>query len=105
MARTACPIVPSEEERITWARRVRARTSAQQVAQRAAIVLQAAAGTANTAIAAALGLSSPTVGHRRTRVAAQRLAGLRDRPHNSGHLTIEACPTSQFEQQLRAIRA
>lgn len=25
------------------------------------------------------------------------------RPHNSGHLTIEACVTSQFEQQLRAI--
>jgi 5-(carboxyamino)imidazole ribonucleotide synthase len=25
------------------------------------------------------------------------------RPHNSGHLTIEACPTSQFEQQIRAI--
>ncbi|MCC6510228.1 MAG: 5-(carboxyamino)imidazole ribonucleotide synthase [Pirellulaceae bacterium] len=25
------------------------------------------------------------------------------RPHNSGHLTIEAFPTSQFEQQLRAI--
>jgi 5-(carboxyamino)imidazole ribonucleotide synthase len=25
------------------------------------------------------------------------------RPHNSGHLTIEACETSQFEQQLRAI--
>jgi 5-(carboxyamino)imidazole ribonucleotide synthase len=25
------------------------------------------------------------------------------RPHNSGHWTIEACPTSQFEQQLRAI--
>lgn len=25
------------------------------------------------------------------------------RPHNSGHLTIEACLTSQFEQQLRAI--
>jgi 5-(carboxyamino)imidazole ribonucleotide synthase len=25
------------------------------------------------------------------------------RPHNSGHLTIEACCTSQFEQQLRAI--
>lgn len=24
------------------------------------------------------------------------------RPHNSGHLTIEAAPTSQFEQQLRA---
>lgn len=25
------------------------------------------------------------------------------RPHNSGHLTIEACQTSQFEQQLRAV--
>lgn len=25
------------------------------------------------------------------------------RPHNSGHHTIEACPTSQFEQHLRAI--
>ena len=23
------------------------------------------------------------------------------RTHNSGHLTIEACPTSQFEQQVR----
>ena len=25
------------------------------------------------------------------------------RPHNSGHLTIEGCATSQFEQQLRAV--
>src|SRR5690606_5988269 len=25
------------------------------------------------------------------------------RPHNSGHLTFDACVTSQFEQQLRAI--
>lgn len=24
------------------------------------------------------------------------------RPHNSGHLTIEACPSSQFEQQVRS---
>jgi 5-(carboxyamino)imidazole ribonucleotide synthase len=28
---------------------------------------------------------------------------LAPRPHNSGHLTIEACPTSQFEQQVRAL--
>jgi 5-(carboxyamino)imidazole ribonucleotide synthase len=27
---------------------------------------------------------------------------LAPRPHNSGHLTIDACVTSQFEQQLRA---
>jgi 5-(carboxyamino)imidazole ribonucleotide synthase len=25
------------------------------------------------------------------------------RPHNSGHLTIDSCITSQFEQQLRAV--
>jgi 5-(carboxyamino)imidazole ribonucleotide synthase len=25
------------------------------------------------------------------------------RPHNSGHLTIDACVTSQFEQQLRSV--
>jgi 5-(carboxyamino)imidazole ribonucleotide synthase len=28
---------------------------------------------------------------------------LAPRPHNSGHLTIEACGVSQFEQQLRAV--
>jgi len=25
------------------------------------------------------------------------------RPHNSGHYTIDACSTSQFEQHIRAI--
>jgi 5-(carboxyamino)imidazole ribonucleotide synthase len=28
---------------------------------------------------------------------------LAPRPHNSGHLTIESCPTNQFEQHVRAI--
>ena len=28
---------------------------------------------------------------------------LAPRPHNSGHFTIEACATSQFEQQVRAV--
>jgi 5-(carboxyamino)imidazole ribonucleotide synthase len=28
---------------------------------------------------------------------------LAPRPHNSGHLTIDACVTSQFEQQVRAV--
>ena len=28
---------------------------------------------------------------------------LAPRPHNSGHLTIDACATSQFEQQVRAV--
>ena len=30
---------------------------------------------------------------------------LAPRPHNSGHFTIDACVTSQFEQQLRAVCA
>jgi 5-(carboxyamino)imidazole ribonucleotide synthase len=25
------------------------------------------------------------------------------RPHNSGHWTIDACPTSQFEMHMRAV--
>jgi 5-(carboxyamino)imidazole ribonucleotide synthase len=32
-----------------------------------------------------------------------RVNELAPRPHNSGHLTIEACPTSQFEQQVRTL--
>jgi 5-(carboxyamino)imidazole ribonucleotide synthase len=37
---------------------------------------------------------------RRERLLVNELA---PRPHNSGHLTFDACVTSQFEQQLRAI--
>jgi 5-(carboxyamino)imidazole ribonucleotide synthase len=32
-----------------------------------------------------------------------RMNEVAPRPHNSGHYTIEACPVSQFEQQLRAV--
>jgi 5-(carboxyamino)imidazole ribonucleotide synthase len=32
-----------------------------------------------------------------------RMNELAPRPHNSGHYTLEACPVSQFEQQLRAV--
>ncbi|MES2463072.1 MAG: 5-(carboxyamino)imidazole ribonucleotide synthase [Armatimonadota bacterium] len=32
-----------------------------------------------------------------------RVNELAPRPHNSGHFTIDACVTSQFEQQLRAV--
>jgi 5-(carboxyamino)imidazole ribonucleotide synthase len=30
---------------------------------------------------------------------------LAPRPHNSGHFSMEACPTSQFEQLVRAVCA
>ena len=38
-----------------------------------------------------------------TRDARLLINELAPRPHNSGHLTFDACRTSQFEQQLRAI--
>jgi 5-(carboxyamino)imidazole ribonucleotide synthase len=38
-----------------------------------------------------------------TRSGALLINELAPRPHNSGHLTSDACRTSQFEQQLRAI--
>jgi transposase len=81
MSRHACPIVLSLEERTELERIVRARTSSQQAVQRAQIVLQAAAGASNTAIATALGLARGTVQQWRQRFATARLAGLRDRPH------------------------
>ena len=81
MSRTACPIVLTAEERAELERIVRARTSSQQQARRAQIVLRAAEGASNTAIAAALGVARHTVQHWRDRFATERLAGLRDRPH------------------------
>jgi putative transposase len=76
------PAVPlSEVERAELDRRVRARTSTQQEVLRAEIVLRAAAGRSNTAIAAALGIARGTARHWRTRFLAEGLAGLVDRPH------------------------
>jgi 5-(carboxyamino)imidazole ribonucleotide synthase len=38
-----------------------------------------------------------------TRNGALLINELAPRPHNSGHLTVDACVTSQFEQQLRSV--
>lgn len=38
-----------------------------------------------------------------TRTGSLLVNELAPRPHNSGHLTMDACVTSQFEQQLRAV--
>ena len=61
----------------SWARR---RKTAQALALRARIVLQAAAGLTNTAIAAELGIAKHTVGKWRERFARQRTDGLLDEP-------------------------
>ena len=81
MSRRATPIVLTVEERDELQRRARARTSSQQAAQRARIVLRAAEGARNIDIAAELGIARHTAQQWRDRFAAARLAGLEDRPH------------------------
>jgi transposase len=81
MPRRAAPIELTPAERAELERRVRARTRRQQDARRARIILLAADGATNAAIAAALGVARHTVQHWRDRFAADRLAGLADRPH------------------------
>src|SRR3712207_1152697 len=70
----------SEAERAeleSWARR---RKTAQALALRARIVVRAAAGLSNTAIAAELGVAKHTVGKWRERFARLRADGLLDEP-------------------------
>lgn len=81
MPRRATPICLTAEERRELERRVRARTSRQQEALRARIILRAADGATNLVIAAETGVVRHTVQHWRDRFAAARLAGLVDRPH------------------------
>jgi transposase len=75
----AVPLTELEHEELD--RRVRARTSSQQEVLRAGIVLRAAAGQSNTAIASSLGIARGTARHWRARFLAEGLAGLVDRPH------------------------
>ena len=79
----------SEAERTelgSWARR---RKTAQALARRARIVLQAAAGLTNTAIAAELGIAKHTVGKWRERFARQRTDGLLDEPRSGAPRRID----------------
>src|ERR671917_1946828 len=78
----------SETERAElegWSRR---RRTAQGLALRARIVLRAAEGLSNTAIADGLGVAKHTVGKWRERFAVRRLEGLRDRPRSGAPRTV-----------------
>src|SRR5215210_7296538 len=78
----------SEAERAeleSWARR---RKTAQALALRARIVLRAAEGLSNTAIADGLGVAKHTVGKWRERFARDRLEGLRDEPRSGAPRTV-----------------
>jgi transposase len=70
----------TEEERETLERWARRPKSAQALAQRARMVLGAATGQTNTAVARQLGVKLETVGKWRTRFLSKRLDGLLDEP-------------------------
>ncbi len=76
----AVAIELSDEERVELERRVRRRKSSHGAARRARIVLLAADGLSNLAIAEKLGVSRLTVGTWRRRFAGKRLDGLADEP-------------------------
>ena len=71
----AVAIVLSDEERVELERRVRRRKSSHGAARRARIVLLAADGLSNSAIAEKLGVARLTVGTWRRRFAEKRLDG------------------------------
>jgi transposase len=86
--RPKAPLVLDEAEREqleSWSRR---RTSAQALALRSRIVLAAATGATNTAVAAQLGVSVQMVGKWRARFLAARLDGLVDEPRPGRPRTI-----------------
>ena len=82
MPRSAVTVELSPAQRAELERLIRTPSSANQLAERARIVLRAAEGASNRQIAAELGLSLPTVGQWRTAFAAKGTAGLADRPRS-----------------------
>ena len=110
------PVTLTDDERgklSDWARRP---TSAQRLALRARIVLAAADGRANAAIAADLRVTRPTVRKWRSRFAAARPDGLADEPRPGGprsitdaHVeaavtrTLEARPTDATHWSTRSL--
>jgi transposase len=78
----ATPIVLTAPERAELGALVRRRRTAQDLAQRARIVLRCAEGLTSQAVARELGISAHTVGKWRERFARDRLDGLRDEPRS-----------------------
>ena len=78
----APPLAVSESEAEALRAMTRAGTTEQRTALRAKVILRAAEGVANVAIAAELGISVPTVGLWRTKFKERGLAGLADSPRS-----------------------
>jgi len=82
------PLVLTDEERATLERWARRPKSAQALALRCRIVLQAANGHSNTAVAERLGVTRGTVKKWRARFVAHRLDGLLDEPRPGAPRTV-----------------
>jgi transposase len=82
------PVTLTDDERSKLAAWIRRPKTAQRLALRARIVLAAADGRTNTAIAADLGVTLPTVGKWRQRFLDRRLDGLTDEPRPGPPRTI-----------------
>lgn len=87
--RPAAAVLLTDDESATLERWARRPKSAQALALRCRIVLAAAAGESNSAIAARLGCSRATVGKWRIRFAERRLDGLHDEPRPGKPRTID----------------
>lgn len=74
------PLEVSELDRAVLERRTRSKTASQRDVTRARVVLMAADGKSNNAIAEAVGIDTRYVGMWRKRYRAQGLDGLKDRP-------------------------
>ncbi len=88
LGRPLSPLTVSPAERDQLVALIRSRSMPHALVTRARIVLLAADGCSNTAIATRLGLSKPTVGTWRRRYLAQRVPGLYDELRPGGPRSI-----------------
>ena len=94
MPGVATSITLTDEEHAQLTRWARRGTTEQRMAERARIVLAAAAGKATGEIASEFGLRPATVSKWRTRFSVARLMGLQDSPR-SGKPTVYGAPTER----------
>ena len=90
----------SEDERNTLETWVRRSTTERRLAQRACMVLEAAAGKTTKEVAASLQVRAATVSKWRTRFARDRLAGLTDASRSGKPATYDAITEQRILAQL-----
>lgn len=100
----ATPIQLTGDERDTLETWVRKTTTEQRMAQRARIVLEAAAGKRTKEVAALLQVRPATVSRWRTRFAQHRIAGLADAPRSGKPAKYDETTERRILGRLARIR-